>query len=156
MNIHEDGNMGSTDSTIDIATDIAPSIQNSEIKYPLIKQNLVTSIGPITIDKVIFDTACKDFWRVVFPSFATKICGRMMMLHHIIASNAASLAYISTNLVAAGYIAAISAGIEFFLKLYELYNDENKVTKLEKFKSASGIAIKTGIKFLFLKIPIKI
>ena len=124
--------MESEDSTIDI--NIAPSIQNSEIKYPLIKQNLVTSIGPITIDKVIFDTACKDFWRVVFPSFATKICGRMMMLHHIIASNAASLAYLSTNLVAAGYIAAISAGIEFFLKLYELYNDENKVTKLEKFK----------------------
>ena len=66
----------------------------------------------------------------------------MMMLHHIIASNAASLAYLSTNLVAAGYIAAISAGIEFFLKLYELYNDENKVTKLEKFKSASAIALK--------------
>jgi hypothetical protein len=140
--------MESEDSTIDI--NIAPSIQNSEIKYPLIKQNLVTSIGPITIDKVIFDTACKDFWRVVFPSFATKICGRMMMLHHIIASNAASLAYISTNLVAAGYIAAISAGIEFFLKLYELYNDENKVTKLEKFKSASAIALKTGIKFFMV------
>ena len=142
--------MGSTDSTIDIATDIAPSIQNNEIKYPLIKQNLVTTIGPFAIDKVIFDAACKDFWRVVLPSFATKICGRMMMLHHIIASNAASLAYLSTNLVAAGYIAAISAGIEFFLKLYELYNDENKVTKLEKFKSASAIALKTGIKFFMV------
>ena len=142
--------MGSTDFTIDIATDMDHSIQNNEIKYPLIKQNLVTTIGPFTIDKVIFDAACKDFWRVVLPSFATKICGRMMMLHHIIASNAASLAYLSTNLVAAGYIAAISAGIEFFLKLYELYNDENKVTKLEKFKSASAIALKTGIKFFMV------
>ena len=140
--------MGSTDFTIDIATDMDHSIQNNEIKYPLIKQNLVTTIGPFTIDKVIFDAACKDFWRVVLPSFATKICGRMMMLHHIIASNAASLAYLSTNLVAAGYIAAISAGIEF-LKLYELYNDENKVTKLEKFKSASAIALKTGIKVFY-------
>ena len=150
MNINEDGKMEPTDSTIDMVIDVAPGIQTNDLKYPLIKQNLVTAIGPFTIDKVIFDTACKDFWRVVFPSFATKICGRMMMLHHIIASNAASLAYLSTNLVAAGYIAAISAGIEFFLKLYELYNDENKVTKLEKFKSASAIALKTGIKFFMV------
>ena len=142
--------MGSTDSDYYRVTDIAPSIQDNELKYPLIEQNLVTTIGPFTIDKVIFDAACKDFWRVVLPSFATKICGRMMMLHHIIASNAASIAYLSTNLVAAGYIAAISAGIEFFLKLYELYNDENKVTKWEKFKSASAIALKTGIKFFMV------
>ena len=127
---------------IAVACDIRIASENSTFAIPAAKlglgyrsrnlERVINLVGPSFAREILITARQFNVKEAVEMGLVNRVIKPLELRSYcenyanIIASNAVSLAYLSTNLLAAGYIAAISAGIEFAIKLIELRNDENK------------------------------